>query len=284
MKKILPIAIAGIVFFFALLLMRPEETVPVVVAAMDLPGGHILTETDLQVRQSPGSAVPTGAVSDPTSLIGKTLSMARVAGDLILPANLGGENLQLAADERAIAIHVSDSAGLAGLLKPGDRVGLTVTFGGQQFGGEEGKTGAFAKNLANGLRVLYISPDFIALDPASSVPASSGGGFSGGGGATRQRKSDGVIVLAVPTGMQIVAYDFLSFNTESQTRTVSLVDLLPALDQSKEVALSLLLEPKDPAAFSTSGVFLPDLVIEPGPTPTAGPGTPVPGASAPVKP
>jgi pilus assembly protein CpaB len=270
MQKLIPFFIAVAAFIGALFLMRPEERLPLVVAARDLPAGHALVAADLEVRQIPASLAPEAALRDPAGLHGQTLRVARTAGDYLYPDNLGGEDLQLAADERALAIHVSDSAGLAGLLKPGDRVGLTVTFAGQTMAAEEDRqrTGAYAKTLAGGLRVLYISPDFAALDPAESAPpAGESGGFAANG-AVRQRKTDGVVVLAVPVDLQVIPYDFLSYGVASESRPVNLIDLLPALDQSRDVALSLALEPKQPRAFTTSGVFLPDLVVAPGPSPT----------------
>jgi len=94
-------------------------------------------------------------------------------------------------------------------------------------------------------------------------------------------------VLAIPTDAQLLAYDFASFGVESETRLLFLVDLLPALDNAQNVQLSMVLEPDQPDEMITSGVYLPDLVITPGPspTPTVGiPGalpqvTPVPGAN-----
>jgi len=273
MKKLIAAAAAIVVFVIALILMRPEGTVPLPVAAVGLPQGHRLTETDIQMKQLPKSAMPEGAIADPKQLIGQTLRVERSQGDFFYPTSLGGETLELNANERAIAIHVTDAAGLGGLLKPGDRVGVTVTFAGQTFqDGEseddDGRTGAYAKLLAGGLRVLYISPDFLALDPAPAAPS---GDALAPAGQTRTRKADGVVVLAVPTDLQVILYDFLAIGAESQTRQVNLIDLLPALDQSNDVALSLVLEPKEAAAVNTSGVFLPDLVVQPGPVPTATP-------------
>jgi len=263
MKRIVPLVAAVFIFAAALFLMRPEPTQAVLSAASDLPAGHELRQEDLAVRSLPKSLVPPGAILDPADAVGKKLSSPRTAGDLIFTANLGGENLQLAPDERALAVHVTDSAGIAGLLKAGDRVGLTATFLAQTSG--EDSRGAYAKQVASGLRVLFISPEFRASDPLLETQAS--GGLTGGGAPT-QRAKEGVVVLAVPAGMQAVTYDFTAFESESQLHPVYLIDLLPALDQSRDVALSLILEPLSASQAATSGVFLPDLVLEPGPSPT----------------
>lgn len=267
MKQWIPFFIAALAFSISLLLMRPETRVPVVVAAADLPAGHRLVEGDLAVRDVPVSLAPEDAMDATGSLTGQTLRVPRTAGDALYAAHLGSESLELAPGERAVALHVGDSSGLAGLLKPGDRVGITVTFAGQTLGAEEpARSGSYGKVLAGGLRVLYISPDFTALDPLEASPP-PGGGLAPAG-AARQRQTEGVVVLAVPVEAQVIPYDFLAYGVASASRPVSLIDLLPALDQSRDVALSLSLEPDVAQAFTTSGVFLPDLVVAPGPSPT----------------
>ena len=266
MKRILPLLIAGIVFAAALFLLRPEATVPVVTAARVLPMGHKIAEGDLTLAQYPKSLVPESAFIDATAVIGQTLSMTRSTGDVLYPANLGGEKLVLATGERAVALKVTDAAGLAGLLKPGDHVGLTAVIFDQE--------GAFSKNVANGLRVLYVSPDFVAQDPLEGASDSSGSQFSAT--TTRSRANQGTVVLAIPTDAQLLAYDFAPFGVESETRLLFLVDLLPALGNAQNVQLSLVLEPDQPDELITSGIYLPDLVITPGPSPT--PTASIPGA------
>lgn len=262
MKKLLPILIAVPVFLFALTMMRPEATVAVVVAAYDLPEGHTLSEADLQVRRSPRSQAPEGALDDPAKIVGQTLRVFRGAGDVINLSHLGGEEIVLSSEERAVAIHVSDAAGLAGLIRTGDTVGVTAVM--------ESNEGPFAKTVANGLRILYISPEFRAIQQPQTASSSSGDAFSGGSASSSQspRELEGTVVLAVPVDAVTVGYDFSSFGVNSESQLVYLTDLLPALDLVGNVQLSLFLEPDAPEAFVTSGLFLPDLVITPGPTPT----------------
>lgn len=267
MKRFIPLLIAGVVFLFALAAMRPEKTTPVVVAASDLPAGHTITDADLTVQNFPKSLAPGGAFSDPAAVAGQTLRVDRNAGDVIYPTNLGGESLELAPDERAIAIEVQDSSGLAGLLEPGNHVGVTAVV----FNAAQG--GAYSKTVVGGLRVLYVSPEFEAVDPMVARPPAdedgkSKSGLSGGLAAGSNRKDSGVVVLAVPITARAVVYDFSAYGVPDETRLVYAIDLLPALDQASNVALSLFLEPDDPQSFVTSGLYLPDLVITPGPSPT----------------
>jgi len=274
MKKLLPIIIALPVFLLSLLLLRPEATTPVVLAATDLPEGHTLTSSDITVSQVPKSQAPLDAISDPAMLIGQRLRVFRGAGDVIKPSYLGGEAITLAADERAVAIHVTDAAGLAGLIRPGDTVGISAVM--------ESQDGAFAKTVASGLRVLYISPEFKAVQGSTQIDPSSlsSSPFNSGVSTIPQntRELEGTVVLAVPVEAITIGYDFSTFGVSSASRLVSLTDLLPALDLVDSVRLSLFLEPQAPESFITSGLFLPDLVITPGPTPTA---TPCPGGVCP---
>jgi pilus assembly protein CpaB len=274
MKKLLPMMIALPVFLLSLLLMRPEATEPVVVAAFDLPEGHTLATSDLAVNQVPKSKVPADAIDEISVVIGQTLRVFRGTGDLIKPAHLGGEVIRLAADERAVAIHVTDAAGLAGLIRPGDTVGVSAVM--------ESQDGAFAKTVASGLRVLYISPEFKAADGSAQTDPSSltTSPFTSGASTLSQnrRELEGTVVLAVPVDAITIGYDFSSFGADSASRLVNLTDLLPALDLVDSVRLSLFLEPDSPVSFITSGLFLPDLVITPASTPTA---TPCPGGSCP---
>ena len=269
MKKLLPILIALPVFLLSLIFLRPEATSPVVVSATDLLEGHILLASDVTIMQVPKSQVPQEAFSEPSPVIGQTLRVFRGKGDVIYPSHLGGEVISLAPDERAVAIHVTDAAGLAGLIRPGDTVGVTAVM--------ESQDGPFAKTVASGLRVLYISPEFKASQGiAASTASVSSSPFSSGvnPSSARRRELEGTVVLAVPVDAITIGYDFSTFGVNSESRLASLTDLLPALDLVDTVRLSLFLEPDVPVPFITSGLFLGDLVITPGPTPTI---TPCPG-------
>lgn len=273
MKRFLPLLIAVAIFVIALVMMKPEAVVPVVAAAADLPAGHVLAAEDLSLIYIPKSLAPASSVfDDPQALLGQTLRDYRNTGDFIYPANLGGEEIALSPDERAIAIQVTDSSGLAGLVKPGDRVGITAILPGPN------GSSTFGKFLIGGLRVLYITPSFQAEQPpaqeaalSSDAQASQGEeSFSVPSGAVLDsgRAAEGTVVLAVPVTAQVVGYDFSAFGAENDSRLVYAIDLLPALDLSSNVLLSLVLEPRQAASFETSGIFLPDLIRTPGPTPT----------------
>ncbi len=277
MKKIFPFLLAALVFLVALALNRPEKQIPVVVAAADLPEGKILAEGDLAVREVPMSLAPQGAVGDASSLLGQRLKVARGAGDPVLPSHLGGEALELRPDERAVALSVTAAQGLAGLLKPGDRVGLTLIVTANQQ--------TYAKYLAGGLRILWIEPSF-RREEVAAVPATNTGNPLSSIGATGNTTtsggivvtdatgtSRGLVVLAIPVTARTVLYDFTLWGAESVVQPVYLLDVLPAL-AAQGAQFGLVLEPQNAQEVTTSGVALQSLVVTPGPTVTPTPTTP----------
>lgn len=269
-KKYLPYLLAVFVFFVALSLLRPPEQTQVAVAAVDLPAGHILTEGDLVMKGVPADLLPPeGAITDPAAAVGQALRIDRSAGDLILATHLGDKPVLLQPDERAVAIQVSDSAGLAGIIRPGDRVGVTAIL----TDGDYTVQGVFSKAAVENLRVLYIQPSFVAEDPAEAAGQIITPDPQTGIAVQRQRSKEGVVVLAVPVKAQAVVYDFASAGIEATTavRLVNAVELLSALDQADNVKLSLYLMPDEAQPMNTSGLWLPELVIRqmtPTPTPT----------------
>ena len=270
MKKFIPLVLAIVVFAAALALNQPEPQVSVVVAAGDLPEGRVLAEGDLTVKELPKSLAPDGAVNDPQSLVGQRLRVARSAGDPVLPVHLGGETLELQPNERAVALSVTAAQGLAGLLKPGDRVGVTVIVNASQQ--------TFAKYIAGGLRVLWIDPTFRREEaPAPQGTPAAGGGLFGGGSSTGGTvdtggSAKGLVVLAVPVEAKTVVYDFSLLGAVNETLPVYLVDLLPALS-AQGAQFGLVLEPEMAnGEVITSGLSLQGVAVTPGatltPTPT----------------
>ena len=263
MRRLVPISIAVVVFVGALALIRPEPTLSVVVAASDMSAGWTIGVADLEVREVPQRLVPADALSDPAAAVGQALLVDRVAGDVIRPGNLG-QPVTLGADERAVAVRVTDSGGMAGLIGPGDIVGIVASIDVQNPGAAPG---TFTKAAIEPLRVLYISPDFVAEGPATPALDPVTGLVS----SQRRREQEGTVVLAVPTGAYVILYDFTSRMAPNEARSVNALELLTALDAAPNATLSLYLVPEGASSFASSGLFLPDLVITPAPTSTPTP-------------
>ncbi len=107
------------------------ETVPVVVAATDLPFSTKLEPVHMKVAAYPRDTVPTGAVSTPDSLVGQTLKVFVVENEPIINSKLssrgGGLSVRIPEDMRATSVNVNVASGVSGFVLPGDRVDVMVT-------------------------------------------------------------------------------------------------------------------------------------------------------------
>lgn len=265
MRKFLPIILAVVAFFVILLMIQPPAQAEIPVAAADLPAGHVITDADLASVSMPQSAVPTDAVRKRDEAVGQALTTDRAKGDWILKTQLGQKPVLLNPDERAVSVLVNDASGLAGMLRPGDKVGVTAVISSDM--------GWYSKATVENLRVLYVDPNFRAQNDAE--PAVVTPDPLTGSAAQRQRQTAGAVVLAVPTSLQAVVYDFAGVPDAppSQTRQVNAIELLAALSGSGQTSLSLYLMPDNPKPFTSPGLLLPQLVL-PNVTPTPTPEVP----------
>ncbi|MBI1793385.1 MAG: Flp pilus assembly protein CpaB [Chloroflexi bacterium] len=265
MKKIFPIILAAIVFVAALILLRPAPSRVVVVAASDLRAGYVLQDKDLALMSVPASALASDVIVNKAMLIGQPLRIDRGQGDVIRASQIGNL-IKVEANERAIAVRVTDSTGAAGLLVPGQSVGVIASIPQQD---TQQQSGTFSKATIEGLRVLYIDPTFAANMEANTVPQATPGPLAAGLN-TKERAREGSVLLAVPTGLQTVFYDFSAEGAVSQTRNVNALELLAALSGMDGATITLYLMPQDgnAAKFTSPGLWLPDLITTPFPTPT----------------
>jgi pilus assembly protein CpaB len=260
MKKIIPIFISLLVFVAAVALVQPEPTAQVVVAARDMAAGHEIQVGEVLLEDIPEHLIPPGSFTFPDEVVGATLILDRAAGDVIRESTLG-EPIKLLPNERAVAVRVTDSAGLAGLIQPGDTIGIVAVIQVQDPGG---MNGMFSKSTIEPMRVLYISPEFEALDDREVLEPDPVTGLV----QKENRDTEGTVLLAVPTDALVVLYDFSGREAPNQSRKVNAIELLTALDAALNATLSLYFVPENPEAFASEGLFLPDLVITPAPTPT----------------
>ncbi len=129
--SILPVlliaALAGGLTLFFLFSLRADTEV--VVAARPIGVGARLTAEDLTVKQVRSADALPNALKSVDEAVGQVISVQRLAGDQITSDMLGSQALSaiasgLAPDHRAVAVKVSRSAGLAGIVRPGDLVTL----------------------------------------------------------------------------------------------------------------------------------------------------------------
>ena len=121
------------------------ETVPVVVALMDIARGEMLTSELIKMREFPKAMVPAGTLSKPEDAIGRVVAISLVKDETVLDAKLtpkgAGRGLEVFVPlgMRAVTIQTpSVASGLAGLILPGNRVDVLLTVndsGGTDTGG-----------------------------------------------------------------------------------------------------------------------------------------------------
>jgi len=151
---------------------RAAPTVPVVVAAHDLPGGTTLTTSDVAVWQVAADMLPARAVTDPAKIVGRTLVAPLTRGSpLTEVSTLSAAFPHAEAGSAVLAVPLSDAT-LVRLLSVGDRVDVMAT--------SSDPTGtAKAQLLVNDALLL-------------TVPADDGGALG--------TSADPVVLLAVPDG------------------------------------------------------------------------------------
>ena len=166
---------------------RPRS--PMVVAARDLGAGTVLDPAaDLVVTQVPTDEISPGAVADPEELSDQALRVVRFQGEVVT-RDMMGTRITLAAHEKAIAVPLTDVAGLAGLVEPGQEVGLMAVVIDEQSNTKD----VVVKYLMDGLKVIWLSPDFRVRPGAEP-------------GAERRGSDQGLALLAVSTHPAPILY------------------------------------------------------------------------------
>ena len=110
------------------------DFVEVAVAAVQIPWGTKLSVDFVQMRTFLAESLPAGSFTDPQALADRVLITPIDKGDIILESKLaptgvtsGGISAVIAPGNRAIAVKGDKVVGLAGLIKPMDRVDVLVT-------------------------------------------------------------------------------------------------------------------------------------------------------------
>jgi Flp pilus assembly protein CpaB len=115
--------VGGVIFWGA-----ARETAPVLVAASDLPAGHVVTASDLTVAdvklagRLESLAVPE---ADLSSVVGRTLAGRLYAGEMLVWPNLAS-GPTIGASEVGMTVPVKPEAMYSG-LRPGDAVAVLAT-------------------------------------------------------------------------------------------------------------------------------------------------------------
>jgi hypothetical protein len=181
-------------------LAAAQKKTPVVVAARALEAGTKLSLADVEVVQVHAGAAQEGAFETVEDVVGLVTTVQRMPGDQLTAAMIGdaAQNALAQAldpNHRAVAIHVDQASGLAGLLRPGDTVSAVGIVDPSMLGGmNDLATGAGAKVMLSGLKVLFVPYEFRYREIVEDAEA---GGMSPVMSSSAGR-DEGVIILSVP--------------------------------------------------------------------------------------
>src|ERR1035438_903511 len=126
--------------------------VPVVVAADDIQVGAKVQAQDVLVVTIPAAAVPPGAFSATSKVLGRGAVMPVSKGEFILPSKLAALNAGAGLPSlipqgmRAVSVRVNDVVSVAGFVQPGTRVDVLAT--GTQGSGNDRQTTTVLENVA----------------------------------------------------------------------------------------------------------------------------------------
>lgn len=111
----------------------PDQAMSVVVAAVEIPFGVKLEESQVKVISWQGNSAPQGAYSSKDQVVNK-VTMNKFYPDEIITEKrvseyLGGSTLSalISKEYRAISVRVDDVVGVAGFILPGNRVDILAT-------------------------------------------------------------------------------------------------------------------------------------------------------------
>ena len=119
-----------------------SKNVPVLVSNADLSWGTKLTPEMMQLQEFPPGAIPEGHFTSLEAIKDRVILVDLKRNELLLESKLaplgttsGGVAAVTDVDKRAMSVKVDDVIGVAGFIKPGDRVDVMVTIepeGGKQ--------------------------------------------------------------------------------------------------------------------------------------------------------
>jgi pilus assembly protein CpaB len=130
-------------------------TVPVVVAAKDIPEGAIVDRVALVVAQWPAGTQPSGAYTTLDEVTNRVARVGIYEGEAIVPGRLAPEGtgagleIHISPGKRAYGIRVDNVLSLPGLIQPNSRVDIAVVV-------DDGSGKRVAKLFMTNMRLLAV--------------------------------------------------------------------------------------------------------------------------------
>ena len=129
----------------------------VVVAAVDLPEGHVLVAEDAKVVNLPRDVVPPGGFTSVDSVVGRVTRIPVFTGEALVPGRMApvgsgaGLEVKISPGERAMSIRIDEVQSLSGLVQPNSRVDVLVSIREEGAGAQQR-----AKLFMSNMRVLSV--------------------------------------------------------------------------------------------------------------------------------
>lgn len=153
-----------------------QKPVEIIVARRELQQGEAITGPSIELKRFPKEYLPPDSITwnDSAMIVGRKVSRLVKRGDAIQWSHLiekedqkeTGLQSRLAIEERAFTISVSRISGVAGMIRPGDRIDLYGTFKSQGQQRDEGPAMVTYPILRN-VHVLATDQDLSARDVVS---------------------------------------------------------------------------------------------------------------------
>ena len=149
------------------------ETIPVVVAAVDIPPFTVIAPAMVKVRDFPKELVPAGAITEMPNALDRATVMSLVKDEAMLDAKLAprgagrGMSAKVPAGMRAFTIHLPIvEAAVSGFVLPGNRVDVLLTLEGMHALMPSGKADpeltSFTATLLQDLEILAVEQRVVA--------------------------------------------------------------------------------------------------------------------------
>ena len=274
---ILLILVAGIFLAVTAFFNGLRQETKVVVATTAIQAGTRLDESVVTLASIPSRAVQKGALTSLDDALGQVLTMARAPGDQVTASMVGdaavsGVAAALPPDHRAVAIHVDQASGLAGIIRVGDRVAVVGTLNppdtmkqaammatttGEESQKLEWESAAppapITRVLIHGARVLLVPQTFRYEE---TLPGEEEDSLMAPVRTSVAAQRESVVLLDVPL-TPVEVFREKDENGEETAVLMSPVELLSMLDARGEIHLAL--EPVEPRLVDTTGVNLDSL-------------------------
>ena len=262
---ILLVLVAGVFLAVTAFFNGLRRETQVVVATTAIQAGTRLDESVIALVSIPARAVQKGALTSLEQAVGQVLTIARAPGDQLTSSMVGsaavsGIAAALPPDHRAVAIHVDQATGLAGIIRVGDRVTIIGTLNPpdttamipttREMQGTEAlpSTSTVTRVLIHGARVLLVPQTFRYEEV---LPTEEEDSLMSPVRTSVSAQQESVVLLDVPlTPVEV-------FQEDNTAVLMSPVEILALLNAQGSIHLAL--EPVEPRLVDTAGVSLDQL-------------------------